>query len=92
VEDAAGNRLRVEVDCSCDTGGHAVTLAPTYEGIWDDPELIALELKVEEPSGSSTSAITSEQAVFETSIDGEVQRVGIRKAGDGGRVVEIVDR
>jgi hypothetical protein len=41
--------ITVTGDGECTTGGHKLRLEPTEEGVFDDPDIVALKLVVEEP-------------------------------------------
>jgi len=70
-------KVRVEVTMECSTDGYTLKLEPTNEGVIDNPKLIVLRLRVIEPHSAPT-VITQETAVWEGTIDDQVDTVSVR--------------
>lgn len=83
-------RLRVEGRMECLTDGHRLELAPTNEGIYDDPKVIALRLRITEPE-NATEIISEEVVVWETTIDDEVETIRVRIDGTMGQRLTVTN-
>jgi hypothetical protein len=84
-----GKLVRVSGTCQCDIDGYEITLAPTNEGIKDDPSLIALRCVIKAPEAGAT-VMTEEAVNWEGAAEEAVTRIRIDCGGDS-TFVEIRD-
>jgi hypothetical protein len=88
--DGEKRRLRVTGDCMCTSTGHRLRLAYGNPGINPDPEVIILNLTVQEPDGGG-DVMTREAVRFEDEIGPRPKRVHVRTPGEDDVTIQIQD-
>lgn len=64
--------IRLVGDGEAPTPGYELKLVPTNEGVWDDPDVAAVGLKVKEPHGEVAQVVTP------THVEDEIRDPAIR--------------
>jgi hypothetical protein len=72
----SGREITVVGEGECSHSGYRLTLEPTNEGVWDNPEVIALALAIEELEGGAE--VITPVKVERTVRDKTATRVEIR--------------
>lgn len=82
--------LHVRGECECSSTGHRLRLEYGNPGIKPDPEVVVLNLLIEEPEVGN-DVKSPEVVEFHDEIGSDPLRVEIRAADGNGATVEIQD-
>ena len=83
--------LTVTATCTCNSGGHRLELEPSNPGINPQPDEVVLALRVEEPTGPSTTDMPQVPLSYSTAIGDEDRVVLIHVPDGNGERIEIRD-